>query len=176
VNKEFPETTFRGTFQCTVDQKRRLTVPSRFAKALTPRAKRTVVAVHGLEKCLSFYPLDWWKVFERELLLAEMTSPDLRRGMRRLLMSSEDLQLDSQSRITLSAPLLDHAGIRSNCVLTGALDRMELWSPEGLDRYLHEEGTPSYEATLVGVGPIMQKATMIVRDQRDELAANDSEE
>ena len=176
MNQEFPETTFRGTFQCTVDQKRRLTVPSRFAKALTPRAKRTVVAVHGLEKCLSFYPLDWWKVFERELLLAEMTNPDIRRGTRRLLASTEDLQLDNQSRITLSASLLEYSGIRSNAVLTGALDRMELWSPEGWSSYLREEGTPTYEETLVGVGPIMQKATLIVRDQRDALASNESEE
>jgi len=150
-------------------------VPSRFAKALTPRAKRTVVAVHGLERCLSFYPLDWWRVFERELQLAEMTDPNIRRGTRRLLASTEDLQLDNQSRITLSASLLEYAGIRSNAVLNGVLDRMELWSPEGWSGYLREEGTPTYEEALAGVGPIMHRTALIIREQRDKLAADGEE-
>jgi MraZ protein len=176
VNNEVSETTFRGTFPCTVDQKRRLTVPSRFAKALTPRAKRTVVAVHGLEGCLSFYPLDWWQVFENELLLAETTDPELRRGTRRLLASAEDLVLDGQNRITLLPSLLEYAGIRSQAVLLGQAERMELWSPERWNGYLTEPGTPSYEQAMVGVGPIMKLTSLKVRNIRAGRAETDGQE
>lgn len=161
------EFTFRGTFPCTVDQKRRLTVPSRFAKALTPRAKRTFVAVHGLERCLSLYPLDWWQVFERELQEAPMADPEVRRGIRRLLASTEDLVLDNQNRITLSPDLLGYAHIRSQAVLNGVIDRLELWSPEAWQSYLDEEGTPSFEQTLQRFGDIIQKANRIVRQERE---------
>jgi MraZ protein len=161
--------TFRGTFPCTVDQKRRLTVPSRFAKALTPRAKRTFVAVHGLERCLSIYPLDWWRIFERELQEAPTADPEIRRGIRRLLASTEDLVLDNQNRITLSPELLGYAHIRSQAVLNGVIDRLELWSPEAWQAYLDEEGTPSLEQTVQRFGDFIQKANRIVRREREGL-------
>jgi MraZ protein len=154
-----------------VDQKRRLTVPSRFAKALTPRAKRTVVAVHGLEGCLSFYPLDWWKVFEHQLSLRASTDPDLRRATRRLMASTEDLVLDNQSRITLSPSLLEYAGIRSQAVLIGIAERMELWSPERWNGYLVEPGTPSFEQVMIGVGPVMAETSQLVDRMRAGLPA-----
>jgi MraZ protein len=172
VDQEF---TFRGTFPCTVDQKRRLTVPSRFAKALTPRAKRTFVAVHGQERCLSIYPLDWWQVYERQLHAAQSTDAEIRRALRRLLASTEDVQLDNQNRITLSPSHLEYAGIRGAAVLNGLVEKLELWSPDNWQRYLDEDGAPSFEATMERLGPIMEKTNAIVLEERARSGGGDGE-
>lgn len=164
-----PEFTFRGTFPCTVDQKRRLTVPSRFAKALTPRAKRTFVAVHGQEGCLSIYPLDWWKVYERKLQFAPSSDPDVRRALRQLLASSEDLQIDSQNRITLPPGHLKHADIQGPAVLNGLIEKLELWSPENWDRYLNTPGAPTFESTMSSIGHLMEETNAIVFAERERL-------
>jgi MraZ protein len=132
------------------------------------------VAVHGQERCLSLYPLDWWQTFERELQLVEMTDPMVRRGMRRLLASTEDLQLDNQNRVILSAPLLEFAGIRSQAVLNGVIDRMELWSPESWNGYLHEEGAPAFEVQIERFGDVMKRTAQIVREQRERLARGET--
>jgi hypothetical protein len=83
--------------------------------------------------------------------------------------STEDLVLDNQNRITLSPELLGYAHIRSQAVLNGVIDRLELWSPEAWQAYLDEEGTPSLEQTVQRFGDFIQKANRIVRREREGL-------
>jgi MraZ protein len=166
------EFTFRGTFPCAVDQKRRLTVPSRFAKALTPRAKRTFVAVHGLERCLSLYPLDFWQTFEKNMLMAEISDPVTRRGIRKLLASTEDLPMDNQNRVTLTPALLDYARIKHDALLNGVIDRLELWSPERWNEFNEEPGSPSLEEAFTRLGPILNQTARQISEERERLTGH----
>jgi MraZ protein len=162
-------TIFRGTFPCTVDQKRRLTVPARLAKALTPRAKRTFVAVRGLEGCLSLYPLDYWSDLERGLQYAEFTDKPTRLAMRQLLAFAEDLVLDNQNRLTLSQGHLDFARIKRDAYLVGITNHLELWEPGRLDESISSPGLPSYEEAFARLGPVMSKKALDLgaRSERD---------
>jgi MraZ protein len=167
------DNTFRGTFPCAVDLKRRLTVPSRFAKALTPRAQRTFVAVHGLERCLSLYPLDFWQAFERNLQTAEFADPATRQGIRRLLAFAEDLQLDKQNRITISQGLLDFARIKRDVHLVGLTDHLELWEPLHWNDVMNAPGIPSFEEVFTKLGPTLQKTALEVGERRQRDASGE---
>src|SRR5512140_495408 len=168
------EYTFRGTFPCAVDQKRRLTVPSRFAKALTPRARRTFVAVHGLERCLSLYPLDFWQTFQKNLQLAHISDPVTRQGLRKLMASAEDLPLDNQNRITLTPALLDFAHIRHDATLLGMIDRLELWSPDRFSDAMTEG--PSLAEAYERLDEIQQKTALQILEERDRLGTEEGKQ
>jgi MraZ protein len=166
------EFTFRGTFPCAVDQKRRLTVPSRFAKALTPRAKRTFVAVRGQERCLSIYPLDYWQAFEKNLQHARITKTTTRQGVRKLMAFTEDLPMDNQNRITLTPALLEFARIKHEAFLVGVIDRLELWSPELFDEAM-EEG-PTLADAFSELEEVHQKTAVQVDEERERLGRDET--
>ena len=165
------ELNFRGTFPCAVDQKRRLTVPSRFAKALTPRAKRTFVAVHGPERCLVLYPLDYWTTFQKNLQRARISDAETRKGVRRLLASAEDVPMDNQNRISLTPALLEYGRIRSDALLVGANERLELWSPEQWDDFMKD--SPSIETAYVKIEDIIDKTNSEILEEREALSGSD---
>ena len=161
------ELSFRGTFPCAVDQKRRLTVPSRFAKALTPRAKRTFVAVHGLERCLALYPLDYWVTFQKNLQRAKVSDPVTRKGVRKLLASTEDLQMDNQNRLSLTPALLEYGRIKNDALLIGANERLELWSPEQWEDF--NKDSPTIEDAFTQLEDIIDKTNTEIIEERERL-------
>lgn len=158
--------TFRGTFPCTVDQKRRLTVPARFAKALTPRASRTFVAVHGLERCLSLYPLDFWEAYQENLMESHFEVEKARRGVRLMLASALDLEMDPQNRVTLTPEQLERTKIKSSALLIGVSTHLELWSPDVWSDYIHEPGSDSLEETFTMLGEEYRKTARQIREIR----------
>ncbi len=143
------EYTFRGTVPCAVDQKRRLTVPARFAKALTPRAKRTLVAVRGQGKCLDVYALDHWQIMEEKIRTTSFSDPATRKGIRRWMATMEEMVMDNQGRVTLSTLQMEDVGIdvKSQVVVYGALDHLEIYSLENWKDFLDDRNIISIEET-----------------------------
>lgn len=143
-----------------MDNKRRLTVPARFAKALTPRAQRTFVAVHGTERCLTLYPLDYWQLLEKHLPTTPWADANARMALRRLLAYAEDLPLDNQNRITLSPGLLEHAHLNRDVLLIGLSSHLEIWDPAHWKEVMDSPGVPSFEEVFTRLDESLQKAAL----------------
>src|SRR5206468_553693 len=56
---------------------------------------------------------------------------------------SFDVELDSAGRVTLNAPLLEHAGISKDVVVIGAVDHLEVW-----DRARHAQDQTDLHAQV----------------------------
>ena len=56
---------FMGEYSHTIDAKGRLIIPSKFREELGDE----FVLTKGLDGCLSIYPMEQWKVFEKKLKL-----------------------------------------------------------------------------------------------------------
>ena len=54
-------TNFIGEFDCKLDAKGRLMVPSGLRKQLSPEANESFVVNRGFEKCLVLYPKNDWE-------------------------------------------------------------------------------------------------------------------
>ena len=71
--------------------------------------------------------------------------------LRKLAASTDRIRADSQGRVTLPAALLESAGIGSGAgtevIVNGALDRIEIWSPDVWDR-LSDEGNEALEDAM----------------------------
>jgi len=133
---------FMGTFEHTLDEKGRLSIPSRFREILVEKqVSERLIVTHGLDACLFAYPLDEWKKFEEKIISRPLNKTDDRYFVRRLLAGAVDCPLDKQGRIGLPASLRQYAGLNREAVLVGVSNRIEIWSPEHWREYLEKGKT-----------------------------------
>ena len=117
---------FMGEYSHTIDTKGRLIIPSKFRALLGEE----FVITKGLDGCLSIYPMDEWITFEEKLKALPLTNKNARTFARFFVSSANTCELDKQGRILVPATLREFAGLEKDVVLTGKLNRIEVWSKE----------------------------------------------
>lgn len=127
---------FLGTHKHSIDHKGRVSIPSRFRRALSGDAEETFVILRGLESCVALYPLDEWRHMEERLRARTYYDEDNRRFQRWILQHASHGAMDAQGRVAIPPALLEHASLKKEAVVTGALDHIEIWDPELYERYL----------------------------------------
>lgn len=135
---------FKGSYEYSVDSKGRINIPAKLRKSVSPEANETFTITRGFEKCLFIYPQDEWLQLEDSIRALSPTNPQHRFFMRVLLQQAVDVQLDTQSRITIPKDLLQFADITGDVLILGVLEHIELWNPGEYAQYLAAQQN-SYE-------------------------------
>ena len=118
-----------GWFRHALDPKRRLTIPAEW-RELMGSPPRLYVMPDVNEYCLNvFAPAELEPRLVR-LRQRSVTDPRAAAFARRMGGASECVSVDVQGRIRVSDRLLRHARLSDKVVLVGAINRIELWSPE----------------------------------------------
>jgi MraZ protein len=115
---------FMGEYNHTIDTKGRMIVPSKFREGLGDEC----VVTRGLDGCLFVFPNDEWQAFEEKLKKLPLTNKSARQFARFFVAGATPCELDKQGRILLSQPLREFACLEKDVVLTGMLNRIEIWS------------------------------------------------
>ena len=115
---------FMGEYNHTVDTKGRLIIPSRFRDELGDE----FVVTKGLDGCLFVFPNNEWQAFEEKLKALPLTNKSARQFARFFVAGATPCELDKQGRILLPGTLREFAGLEKDVVLTGMLNRIEIWS------------------------------------------------
>lgn len=115
-----------GEYNHTIDAKGRLIIPARFRELLGEE----FILTKGLDGCLSIYPMDAWETFETKLRALPLTNKNARTFTRFFVAGATNCELDKQGRILVPQTLREFAGLEKEVVLTGNLDRIEIWSKE----------------------------------------------
>ncbi len=140
----------KGSYQYSVDNKGRINIPSKLRKMLSDDIKDNFIITRGFDKCLYVYPLDEWAKVEKELRTLSNYNPDHRLFSRTILDLASDVQLDSQARITIPTELRQYAGIDSEVIIIGTLDKIELWNPNIYFEYKNSQ-SETYESIAAKV-------------------------
>ena len=117
---------FMGEYNHTIYAKGRLIIPARFRELLGEE----FILTKGLDGCLSIYPMDAWEAFETKLRALPLTNKNARTFTRFFVAGATNCELDKQGRILVPQTLREFAGLEKEVVLTGNLDRIEIWSKE----------------------------------------------
>lgn len=131
---------FIGEYNHTLDNKGRITIPSKFREGLGDE----FVITKGLDNCLFVYPKDEWKIFEDKLKTLPLTSKDARAFVRFFFAGASECNLDKQNRVLLPKNLRIHSELQKDAVIIGVSTRIEIWSKEKWNEYTEDE-TLSYE-------------------------------
>lgn len=115
---------FMGEYNHTVDTKGRLIIPSKFREELGEE----FVVTKGLDGCLFVFPEHEWNTFEEKLKSLPLTNKSARQFSRFFVAGAAPCEVDKQGRILLPGTLREFAGLEKDVVLTGMLNRIEIWS------------------------------------------------
>ena len=130
---------FLGEYECKLDPKGRLMLPSGLKKQLSPEAQDKFVINRGFEKCLVLYPLNEWKVIREEVNQLNLYAKKNREFARYFFRGASELTLDGTSRLLLPKSLLEYASIEKDLVLFAYSNRIEVWSKSNYDSMLNDE-------------------------------------
>lgn len=125
---------FKGEYEYALDAKGRVSFPAKLRKYLNPVAEDRFTILRGMERCLYLYPEDQWQKVEERLSKINAFTSQGRTVVRNFLRSAEDLELDNANRLALPAKLTEWAGITGKVIFIGSGSRIELWSPDELDK------------------------------------------
>lgn len=116
---------FSGTYEHSLDDKSRLTIPSVFRKDFAEGA----VLRKDREGCVEILPREAWAQFLARLQAIPRTDQRAQRWLTQQLAAAVMTELDKQGRVVLSADQKTHAGLQCGpVVVTGALDRLKVWN------------------------------------------------
>lgn len=117
---------FLGEFEHAIDEKGRITIPSKFRGRLAVG----LVITKGIDACLWLYPIDAWEAFAQEVSDLPLTDPKAREFRRQVFGGASDAVPDKQGRVNLPPYLRQYANIDKQAVITGLHDHCEIWNPE----------------------------------------------
>jgi MraZ protein len=118
---------FLGRFQHTIDEKGRLTIPSR----LRPALAAGLVITRGLDPCLHIYPLAALEEISQKINTAPKVSQrDVRQFLRHLFAEASDAIPDKQGRVHVPTHLREYARLGDEVVVAGVNDHLEVWNVE----------------------------------------------
>ncbi len=118
---------FVGQFQHTLDAKGRLILPARFR----PEFERGGHLSPHSEGCVALWtPAEFTRESEVRLSQSRSGDPEQRRLARFWAANSSDVEFDRQGRFALPGAIREFGGLVGDVLVVGALDHLELWSPE----------------------------------------------
>ena len=126
---------FFGTHTPRLDDKGRLFLPAKFREQL----QEGLVITRGQERCLYVWPLAEFSALTEQMRQAPVTNKRARDYMRMLFAGASDETPDKQGRITVPPMLREYASLTRDCVVIGAMNRVEVWDADAWQRYSGEQ-------------------------------------
>jgi MraZ protein len=132
---------FRGTFEHTIDDKGRTSVPARFREMLQATDDDRLVITNFLissVRCLDVYPHAAWVQLEERLRAKPQFDQRVLRFQNYYFAAAHDCVLDKQGRILLPPVLREYAGLTRDVVFTSALEKFRIWDRDQWKRVFGE--------------------------------------
>lgn len=123
---------FIGQYEHHLEEKGRLSIPAKFRSGLTDGA----ILAQGLDGCLFLYPKITWEQLISKLSQLPLTRSDARSFTRSLSYGASEVQIDRLGRILVPDYLRNFASLKTDCVIAGALERVEIWDKVRFSAYV----------------------------------------
>jgi len=133
---------FYGNFTHRLDNKGRVSIPSKYRKILEEKYDCLRLFITTLDGALSVYPLAEWEKIKLERLAAvDTTGKEGRKKVRQFASNADEVEVDAQGRVFLSAELQKKAGLAKGeeVVIAGNLNCFEIWHPQRWEDYWEEQ-------------------------------------
>lgn len=120
-----------GEYTHTLDEKKRISLPSKFRKELGKK----VIITRGLDGCLFLYSLKEWETISHKVSEMGMANSESRGFNRFLLGSAAEVDVDGSGRILIPEHSREFAHITGKVVFAGVYSRIEIWDEKKWNAY-----------------------------------------
>ena len=145
-----PQTFYAGEFRHAMDEKNRLTIPSRWRRA---DGEEFVIVADPRGQCLLVMPpTEFSRVTSSAASNPQVPPQQLRAFLRQLHAKAQHGAPDKQGRLVVPEELCRQVGLKGEVALVGGRGRFEIWNSEKWKRSQEEE-TPTYQhvANVIGL-------------------------
>ena len=145
---------FRSKYDHTIDEKGRLSFPSRFRDILRQYESEVLVVIPW-DNHLRAYPESEWEIIEDKLEAEDREQPeDLDKIIRYFESESIECVLDKQGRILLPPSVRTELGLKKDIVLIGMKNRVEIWDQDvwGGERQIGREQFGKHKESIKKLG------------------------
>ena len=120
-----------GTYECKVDVKGRLMVPSALKKQLSPFLQEGFVLKRSVfQPCLELYPMEEWNKLMRKVNGLNRFKKKNNDFIRRFTAGVKTVEVDANGRLLIPKDLVGFAAIDKEIVLSSAINIIEIWDKD----------------------------------------------
>lgn len=149
-------TSFLGKYYYTLDPKGRIIIPAPLRDVIFKKysTAKLYITNAAFDKCLHIYPLDEWVKLEEKIKALPKMDEAVKFYMRRVVASATECEIDKQGRILVPYEHRQDAGINSEVVMVGQLDKIELWDKSAWNEVTDpaKVDAKAFESVLAGYG------------------------
>lgn len=125
---------FYGSYRHSLDEKGRLTLPSKLRQELSNK----LYVLKGYEGSLNVYTEETFQTYLSKLSNLTYENKLSRDVIRVALASVTELELDAKFRVQLPVSLIEKYGISNKIVIVGMIDHLEFFNEDKWDAYLKD--------------------------------------
>jgi len=149
-------TSFLGKYYYTLDPKGRIIIPAPLRDIIFKKYANSKLYITNaaFDKCLHLYPLEEWNKIEEKIRSMPKMEEAVKYFLRRVIASAVESDLDKQGRILIPYEHRQDAGINSEVVIVGQIDKIEIWDRASWNEVTDPEkvDAKAYESVLAGYG------------------------
>lgn len=131
---------FNGSYDCKIDAKGRLLLPSALKKQLLSHLENGFVLKRSVfEKCLELYPMQQW---DKEIAKLDRLNRYNRKNnqfIRAFTAGLKLIDLDSTGRLLIPKDLMTYANLTKNLVVHSSINIIEIWDKEAYESIVEIE-------------------------------------
>ncbi len=132
---------FTGEYECKLDAKGRIALPSRVKNKMPEVSGNQLIISLGLEPCLVLYPLvEYKKIYSRIAALNEFNE-EYRKLQRNFFRRISEIEIDGAGRILIPRAMLKYANLDKELILVGMGNRIEIWDMKTYDEHIISDNT-----------------------------------
>jgi len=130
---------FLGVYECKVDSKGRLMLPSGLKKQLTPLLNEGFILKRSVfHPCLELYPMSEWNNIIGEVNKLNRFVKENIDFIRMFTTGLKVIQLDTTGRLLIPKDLIEFTGIVKNIVVSSAINMIELWDKDKYEKVIND--------------------------------------
>lgn len=128
-----------GTYECKIDAKGRLLLPSKLkAQVLSYLEEGFVLKRSVFQPCLELYPMREWSDLMTKIHKLNRFKKKHNDFIRRFTAGVKMIEMDSTGRLLIPKDLYDFAGLDKEIVLSSAINIIEIWDKTKYERAIDE--------------------------------------
>lgn len=127
--------TFRGEFNCSVDDKGRIKLPVSLKAQFPKEDDGKFMLKKGLDECLEIYPLATWLKEEDRLRKLDKYNPVHRAFHNGFTIGLIEIGLDGSDRFLIPKNLMKYISNSREVILKGELDCIQIWDVNRYEQF-----------------------------------------
>lgn len=128
-----------GTYECKVDAKGRLMLPSAIKKQLLPVLQNGFVLKRAVfQPCLELYPMVEWELLMQKMNKLNRFKKKNNDFIRRFTAGVKVVEVDSTGRLLIPKDLMVFSGISKDIVVSSAINIVEIWDKDKYEQAIDD--------------------------------------